>query len=169
MKMCTFLATLSVCAILWGMLVCALLLLSLLPEGCLSSGPCWCAQLLLQPCLSGAASPMPCCFGATGARLLRLLPANYADGVYQALQEPLVPNARQLSQAVAQGPSGLPSRRNTTVLAVFFGKSWGHAPGQGGHTAMALLGVAKPSGISQLNWQPSATMASAGPPRCRRH
>ncbi|NXX37946.1 DUOX2 oxidase, partial [Tricholaema leucomelas] len=58
---------------------------------------------------------------AAGARLLRLLPANYADGVYQALQEPQVPNARRLSQAVAQGPSGLPSRRNTTVLAVFFG------------------------------------------------
>ncbi|NWV18318.1 DUOX2 oxidase, partial [Origma solitaria] len=59
--------------------------------------------------------------GSVGARLLRLLPANYADGVYQALQEPLVPNARQLSNAVARGPSGLPSRRNTTVLAVFFG------------------------------------------------
>ncbi|NWR41001.1 DUOX2 oxidase, partial [Regulus satrapa] len=59
--------------------------------------------------------------GSVGARLLRLLPANYADGVYQALQEPHVPNARQLSNAVARGPSGLPSRRNTTVLAVFFG------------------------------------------------
>uniref|UniRef100_A0A8C0ANC7 NAD(P)H oxidase (H2O2-forming) n=1 Tax=Buteo japonicus TaxID=224669 RepID=A0A8C0ANC7_9AVES len=59
--------------------------------------------------------------GSVGARLLRLLPANYADGVYQALQEPCVPNARQLSNAVARGPSGLPSRRNTTVLAVFFG------------------------------------------------
>uniref|UniRef100_A0A803VN25 NAD(P)H oxidase (H2O2-forming) n=1 Tax=Ficedula albicollis TaxID=59894 RepID=A0A803VN25_FICAL len=42
-------------------------------------------------------------------------------GVYQALQEPHVPNARQLSNAAARGPSGLPSRRNTTVLAVFFG------------------------------------------------
>ncbi|NXE46113.1 DUOX2 oxidase, partial [Casuarius casuarius] len=59
--------------------------------------------------------------GSVGASLLRLLPANYADGVYQALQEPHVPNARQLSVAVAQGPSGLPSRRNTTVLGVFFG------------------------------------------------
>ncbi|NXM26167.1 DUOX2 oxidase, partial [Oxyruncus cristatus] len=59
--------------------------------------------------------------GSVGARLLRLLPANFADGVYQALQEPRVPNARQLSTAVARGPSGLPSRRNTTVLAVFFG------------------------------------------------
>ncbi|NXT78254.1 DUOX2 oxidase, partial [Zapornia atra] len=59
--------------------------------------------------------------GSVGARLLRLLPANYADSVYQALQEPHVPNARQLSNAVARGPSGLPSHRNTTVLAVFFG------------------------------------------------
>ncbi|NWQ59700.1 DUOX2 oxidase, partial [Neopipo cinnamomea] len=59
--------------------------------------------------------------GSVGARLLRLLPANFADGVYQALQEPHVPNARQLSTTVARGPSGLPSRRNTTVLAVFFG------------------------------------------------
>ncbi|OWK58826.1 Dual oxidase 2 [Lonchura striata] len=60
-------------------------------------------------------------YGSVGARLRRLLPANYADGVYQALQEPRVPSARQLSKAVARGPSGLPSRRNTTVLAVFFG------------------------------------------------
>ncbi|NXC82970.1 DUOX2 oxidase, partial [Cercotrichas coryphoeus] len=60
-------------------------------------------------------------YGAVGTRLLRLLPAHYADGVYQALQEPHVPNARQLSNAAARGPSGLPSRRNTTVLAVFFG------------------------------------------------
>uniref|UniRef100_A0A8C3VFM0 NAD(P)H oxidase (H2O2-forming) n=1 Tax=Catharus ustulatus TaxID=91951 RepID=A0A8C3VFM0_CATUS len=61
-------------------------------------------------------------YGSVGeSRLLRLLPANYADGVYQALQEPHVPNARQLSNAVARGPSGLPSRRNITVLAVFFG------------------------------------------------
>ncbi|XP_010004248.1 PREDICTED: dual oxidase 2 [Chaetura pelagica] len=59
--------------------------------------------------------------GSVGVRLLRLLPANYRDGVYQALQEPQVPNARQLSNAVARGPSGLPSHRNTTVLAVFFG------------------------------------------------
>ncbi|NXA53234.1 DUOX2 oxidase, partial [Nothocercus julius] len=59
--------------------------------------------------------------GSVGASLLRLLPANYADGVYQALQEPHVPNARRLSDAVARGPSGLPSRRNTTVLGVFFG------------------------------------------------
>ncbi|NXT03436.1 DUOX2 oxidase, partial [Jacana jacana] len=72
--------------------------------------------------------------GSVGARLLRLLPANYADGVYQALQEPHVPNARQLSNAVARGPSGLPSRRNTTVLAVFFGF----------HVLSDILGTEKP-------------------------
>ncbi|NXW90244.1 DUOX2 oxidase, partial [Alopecoenas beccarii] len=72
--------------------------------------------------------------GAVGSRLLRLMPANYADGVYQALQEPHVPNARQLSNAVARGPSGLPSRRNTTVLAVFFGF----------HVLSDILGTEKP-------------------------
>uniref|UniRef100_A0A8C3BDN0 NAD(P)H oxidase (H2O2-forming) n=1 Tax=Cairina moschata TaxID=8855 RepID=A0A8C3BDN0_CAIMO len=72
--------------------------------------------------------------GSVGARLLRLLPANYADGVYQALQEPHVPNARQLSNMVARGPSGLPSRRNTTVLAVFFGF----------HVLSEILGTEKP-------------------------
>lgn len=75
-----------------------------------------------------AVNPFHVFFGAAGARLLRLLPANYADGVYQALQEPHVPNARQLSNAIARGPSGLPSRRNTTVLAVFFGETWGLTP-----------------------------------------
>ncbi|XP_035191640.1 dual oxidase 2-like [Oxyura jamaicensis] len=72
--------------------------------------------------------------GSVGARLLRLLPANYADGVYQALQEPHVPNARQLSNVVARGPSGLPSGRNTTVLAVFFGF----------HVLSDILGMEKP-------------------------
>ncbi|XP_042741637.1 dual oxidase 2 [Lagopus leucura] len=72
--------------------------------------------------------------GSVGSRLLRLLPANYADGVYQALQEPHVPNARQLSNAVARGPSGLPSQRNTTVLAVFFGF----------HVLSDILGTEKP-------------------------
>lgn len=114
-KTCMFLANISVYAIL------------LLSSGTLAHAgvPHYCCISYLL----GAAGPMSSCFGATGARLLRLLPANYADGVYQALQEPRVPNARQLSNAVARGPSGLPSRRNTTVLAVFFGKSWGLAPG----------------------------------------
>ncbi|CAN8187861.1 unnamed protein product [Coccothraustes coccothraustes] len=72
--------------------------------------------------------------GSVGARLLRLLPARYADGVYQALQEPRVPNARRLSAAVARGPAGLPSRRNTTVLAVFFGF----------HVLLDILEIEKP-------------------------
>lgn len=108
-KTCMFLATISTCAILslsfWTLTHVNT------PHYCCTS------------CLSGAARSTPHCFGATGARLLRLLPANYADGVYQPLQEPRVPNARHLSNTVARGPSGLPSRRNTTVLAVFFGKS----------------------------------------------
>lgn len=54
--------------------------------------------------------------------MARLLPANFADGVYQALQEPQVPNARELSNLVAKGKSGLPSKKNITVLGVFFGK-----------------------------------------------
>ncbi|XP_078541091.1 dual oxidase 2-like [Lissotriton helveticus] len=59
--------------------------------------------------------------GAAGSPFLRLLPAHYADGVCQALQEPLVPNPRELSNAVAKGISGLPSDQNQTVLGVFFG------------------------------------------------
>ncbi|XP_077174273.1 dual oxidase 2 [Paroedura picta] len=59
--------------------------------------------------------------GATGSRLSRLLPANYADGVYEALKEPHVPSARGLSNAIAQGESGLPSIDNQTVLGVYFG------------------------------------------------
>uniref|UniRef100_A0A674JTR4 NAD(P)H oxidase (H2O2-forming) n=1 Tax=Terrapene triunguis TaxID=2587831 RepID=A0A674JTR4_9SAUR len=59
--------------------------------------------------------------GSAGSKLLRLLPANYADGVYEPLQEPHVPNARRLSNVAARGPSGLASSRNRTVLGVFFG------------------------------------------------
>lgn len=59
--------------------------------------------------------------GAAGCRLQRLVPANYADGVYQALGEPLLPNPRQLSLAATRGSPGLASRRNRTVLGVFFG------------------------------------------------
>uniref|UniRef100_A0A8D0BPC5 NAD(P)H oxidase (H2O2-forming) n=1 Tax=Salvator merianae TaxID=96440 RepID=A0A8D0BPC5_SALMN len=58
---------------------------------------------------------------SAGSRLSRLVPANYADGVYRALQPPHVPNARSLSNAVARGKSGLPDLRNRTVLGVFFG------------------------------------------------
>uniref|UniRef100_A0A6I8P7D8 NAD(P)H oxidase (H2O2-forming) n=1 Tax=Ornithorhynchus anatinus TaxID=9258 RepID=A0A6I8P7D8_ORNAN len=59
--------------------------------------------------------------GIAGSRLQRLVPANYADGVYQALGEPLLPNPRNLSLTVTRGPSGQPSLRNRTVLGVFFG------------------------------------------------
>ncbi|XP_047396007.1 dual oxidase 2 isoform X1 [Sciurus carolinensis] len=59
--------------------------------------------------------------GAAGSRLQRLVPANYADGVYQALEEPLLPNPRRLSDAATQGRAGLASLRNRTVLGVFFG------------------------------------------------
>uniref|UniRef100_A0A8D2JBV1 Dual oxidase 1 n=1 Tax=Varanus komodoensis TaxID=61221 RepID=A0A8D2JBV1_VARKO len=58
---------------------------------------------------------------SAGSFLSRLLHANYADGVYQALQEPRVPSARRLSDVVARGASGLPSQGNRTVLGVFFG------------------------------------------------
>ncbi|XP_054420993.1 dual oxidase 2 [Pteronotus mesoamericanus] len=59
--------------------------------------------------------------GAVGCRLQRLVPANYADGVYQALGEPLLPNPRRLSNTATRGRAGLPSSRNRTVLGVFFG------------------------------------------------
>ncbi|XP_036124234.1 dual oxidase 2 [Molossus molossus] len=59
--------------------------------------------------------------GSAGYRLQRLVPANYADGVYQALGEPLLPNPRKLSDAATRGRSGMASHRNRTVLGVFFG------------------------------------------------
>lgn len=69
------------------------------------------------------------CFGKplslllpAGSRLQRLVPAYYADGVYQALREPLLPNPRRLSDAATRGRAGQASHRNRTVLGVFFGK-----------------------------------------------
>nr|XP_046249135.1 dual oxidase 1 isoform X2 [Scatophagus argus] len=59
--------------------------------------------------------------GAVDSHLVRLVPARYWDGVYQAVQEPQVPNVRALSNLLAKGPSGLPSTRNQTVLSLFFG------------------------------------------------
>uniref|UniRef100_A0A8D3BL71 NAD(P)H oxidase (H2O2-forming) n=1 Tax=Scophthalmus maximus TaxID=52904 RepID=A0A8D3BL71_SCOMX len=59
--------------------------------------------------------------GAVGSHLVRLVPAHYRDGVYQPVQEPLLPNPRALSRLLAGGPSGLPSARNQTVLSLFFG------------------------------------------------
>lgn len=57
-----------------------------------------------------------------GSRLQRLVPASYADGVYQPLGEPHLPNPRALSNAAMRGPAGLASLRNRTVLGVFFGE-----------------------------------------------
>ncbi|XP_028263680.1 dual oxidase 2 isoform X2 [Parambassis ranga] len=59
--------------------------------------------------------------GSVGSHLVRLVPAHYWDGVYQPVQEPLLPNPRRLSSLLSQGPSGLPSTRNQTVLSLFFG------------------------------------------------
>ncbi|XP_067829644.1 dual oxidase 2 [Heptranchias perlo] len=59
--------------------------------------------------------------GSAGAPFMRLLPARYADGVYQALKEPDVPNARIISDIISNGSSGLRSVKNNTVLSVFFG------------------------------------------------
>ncbi|EPY88506.1 dual oxidase 2 [Camelus ferus] len=59
---------------------------------------------------------------------------NYADGVYQALEEPLLPNPRRLSDAAMRGTAGQPSRRNRTVLGVFFGY----------HVLSDLVSVEKP-------------------------
>uniref|UniRef100_A0A3Q3BIC3 NAD(P)H oxidase (H2O2-forming) n=1 Tax=Kryptolebias marmoratus TaxID=37003 RepID=A0A3Q3BIC3_KRYMA len=59
--------------------------------------------------------------GAVGSHLVRLMPAHYWDGVYQAVHEPLQPNPRRLSRLLTEGPSGRPSTRNQTVLSLFFG------------------------------------------------
>uniref|UniRef100_F6YJA3 NAD(P)H oxidase (H2O2-forming) n=1 Tax=Monodelphis domestica TaxID=13616 RepID=F6YJA3_MONDO len=60
-------------------------------------------------------------WGSKGSRLRRLVPATYADGVFQPLEEPYLPNPRNLSNVAMQGPSGKPSFRNRTVIWVFFG------------------------------------------------
>lgn len=63
-----------------------------------------------------------------GSRLQRLVPASYADGVYQPLGEPHLPNPRALSNTAMRGPAGLASLQNRTVLGVFFGEGlnlWG--------------------------------------------
>nr|DBA31677.1 TPA: hypothetical protein GDO54_007470 [Pyxicephalus adspersus] len=52
---------------------------------------------------------------------MRLMPPAYSDGVYQAMQEPHLPNPRKLSNVAMKGDSGQPSQRNRTVLGVFFG------------------------------------------------
>uniref|UniRef100_A0A8C5KNQ4 NAD(P)H oxidase (H2O2-forming) n=1 Tax=Jaculus jaculus TaxID=51337 RepID=A0A8C5KNQ4_JACJA len=60
-------------------------------------------------------------WGSKGSRLQRLVPASYADGVYQPLGEPHLPNPRVLSNMAMRGTAGQSSLRNRTVLGVFFG------------------------------------------------
>ncbi|XP_030621162.1 dual oxidase 1 [Chanos chanos] len=57
--------------------------------------------------------------GAAGASLMRLLPARYSDGVYEPIKT--LPNPREVSSVVSSGQPGLLSKRNQTVLSVFFG------------------------------------------------
>ncbi|XP_028307207.1 dual oxidase 1 [Gouania willdenowi] len=59
--------------------------------------------------------------GSAGSPLVRLVPAQYQDGVLQPLHEPLLPNPRALCRALTTGPAGLPSSSNRTVLSLFFG------------------------------------------------
>uniref|UniRef100_A0A8C9ALZ4 NAD(P)H oxidase (H2O2-forming) n=1 Tax=Prolemur simus TaxID=1328070 RepID=A0A8C9ALZ4_PROSS len=60
-------------------------------------------------------------WGSKGSPLQRLVPASYADGVYQPLGEPYLPNPRDLSNIAMRGPAGQASLQNRTVLGVFFG------------------------------------------------
>ncbi|EPQ14735.1 Dual oxidase 1 [Myotis brandtii] len=60
-------------------------------------------------------------WGSKGYRLQRLVPATYADGVYQPLGEPYLPNPRDVSNTAMRGPAGQASLQNRTVLGVFFG------------------------------------------------
>nr|XP_006628861.1 PREDICTED: dual oxidase 2-like [Lepisosteus oculatus] len=59
--------------------------------------------------------------GSAGSPLIRPVPARYADGVYKPIQEPVLPNPRDISNTAMRGPSGAPSSRNRTVLSLFFG------------------------------------------------
>lgn len=59
--------------------------------------------------------------GSAGDQLVRLLPANYADGVGEPWLEPELPNPRSISNVAMKGSSGLPSTENRTVLFVIFG------------------------------------------------
>ncbi|RXN27667.1 dual oxidase 1-like protein [Labeo rohita] len=61
--------------------------------------------------------------GAADAALVRLFPAQYADGVYLPRQEPHLPNPRQISNIAMSGQSGLLSYKNRSVLSVAFGSS----------------------------------------------
>uniref|UniRef100_A0A803W191 NAD(P)H oxidase (H2O2-forming) n=1 Tax=Ficedula albicollis TaxID=59894 RepID=A0A803W191_FICAL len=94
-------------------------------SGCSLSYSLWCCKhqafVGLTRSLFHSTEPTPCFIPLNPLHVSFHRTHSLFHGVYQALQEPHVPNARQLSNAAARGPSGLPSRRNTTVLAVFFG------------------------------------------------
>nr|XP_015092578.1 dual oxidase 1 [Vicugna pacos] len=77
-------------------------------------------------------------WGSKGSRLQRLVPASYADGVYQPLGEPHLPNPRDLSNTAMRGPAGRASLRNRTVLGVFFGY----------HVLSDLVSVEKPASVN---------------------
>lgn len=82
-------------------------------------------------------------WGSKGSRLQRLVPASYADGVYQPLREPHLPNPRDLSNTAMRGPAGQPSLRNRTVLGVFFGEGlnlWGREASRVSWTRLCLSG-----------------------------
>ena len=57
----------------------------------------------------------------TESQLTRKVPPSYSDGVYRMSGEGR-PSPRNLSQAFMKGPEGLPSLRNRTGIATFFGK-----------------------------------------------
>uniref|UniRef100_A0A0N5APC8 NAD(P)H oxidase (H2O2-forming) n=1 Tax=Syphacia muris TaxID=451379 RepID=A0A0N5APC8_9BILA len=57
-------------------------------------------------------------WGSVGAHLHRDAPSDYQDGVYMMNTE--LPSARELSELVFNGSSGIPNRRNVTTMLVFF-------------------------------------------------
>eukprot|EP00069_Balaena_mysticetus_P020315 bmy_12677T0 len=82
-------------------------------------------------------------WGSKGSWLQRLVPASYADGVYQPFREPHLPNPRALSNTAMRGPAGQASLRNRTVLAVFFRES------------LNLWGREASGNIAMYEWLPS--------------
>lgn len=72
-----------------------------------------------------------------------LVPASYADGVYQPLGEPQLPNPRDLSNTAMRGPAGQASLPKRTVLGVFFGEGlnlWGREASRVSWTPLCLRG-----------------------------
>ncbi|XP_069758774.1 dual oxidase 2-like isoform X2 [Narcine bancroftii] len=59
--------------------------------------------------------------GTVDSPFVRLLPARYADGVYQVLLEPELPNPRKISNVAMKGKSGISCSKNRNVLFVYFG------------------------------------------------